>query len=149
MIILSVLYYGGSLVTSNVLSVGNLASFVLYAAYVGIGLNGISSFYAEVMKGLGASARIFEIVESHADDAAAGRASSGSTDRPNLSQDISVKGDFVCSCHVQIFWGCRWKDNFSDETSLSLGNTPVVIQKEVMRMTSLRILFSRYLFGIA
>ena len=47
MIILSVLYYGGSLVTSDVITVGNLASFVLYAAYVGIGLSGVSTFYAE------------------------------------------------------------------------------------------------------
>ena len=64
MIILSVLYYGGSLVTSDVLTVGNLASFVLYAAYVGIGLSGVSTFYAEMMKGLGASSRIFEIINS-------------------------------------------------------------------------------------
>ncbi len=63
MIILSVLYYGGSLVTSDVITVGNLASFVLYAAYVGIGLSGVSTFYAEVMKGLGASSRIFEIID--------------------------------------------------------------------------------------
>ena len=64
MIILSVLYYGGSLVTSDALTVGNLASFVLYAAYVGIGLSGVSTFYAEIMKGLGASSRIFEIINS-------------------------------------------------------------------------------------
>ena len=37
MIILTVLYYGGSLVTSDAISVGNLTSFILYAAYVGIG----------------------------------------------------------------------------------------------------------------
>ena len=64
MIILSVLYYGGFLVTSDALTVGNLASFVLYAAYVGIGLSGVSTFYAEMMKGLGASSRIFEIINS-------------------------------------------------------------------------------------
>ena len=53
MIILTVLYYGGSLVTSDVISVGNLTSFILYAAYVGIGFNGVSTFYAEMMKALG------------------------------------------------------------------------------------------------
>ena len=37
MIILTVLYYGGNLVTTDVLTVGNLASFVLYSAYVGKG----------------------------------------------------------------------------------------------------------------
>eukprot|EP00092_Neocalanus_flemingeri_P007319 GFUD01007905.1.p1 GENE.GFUD01007905.1~~GFUD01007905.1.p1 ORF type:complete len:656 (-),score=137.59 GFUD01007905.1:193-2160(-) len=63
MIILTVLYYGGNLVTTEVLTVGNLASFVLYSAYVGIGLGGVSTFYAEMMKGLGASTRLWELVD--------------------------------------------------------------------------------------
>merc|ERR1719187_1285370 len=63
MIIITVLYYGGNLVTSDVITVGNLASFVLYAAYVGIGLSGVSTFYAETMKGLGASSRLWEIID--------------------------------------------------------------------------------------
>ena len=50
MIILTVLYYGGSLVTSDVITVGNLTSFILYAAYVGFGFSGVSTFYAETMK---------------------------------------------------------------------------------------------------
>ena len=36
MIILTVLYYGGNLVTTDVITVGQLASFVLYSAYVGL-----------------------------------------------------------------------------------------------------------------
>ena len=63
MIVLTVLYYGGSLVTTNVLTVGNLASFVLYSAYVGIGLSGVSTFYGELMKGLGASSRLWELTD--------------------------------------------------------------------------------------
>jgi len=63
MIIITVLYYGGHLVTNDVLSVGNLASFVLYSAYVGMGLSGVSTFYAEIMKGLGASTRLWELVD--------------------------------------------------------------------------------------
>jgi len=63
MIILTVLYYGGSLVTTDVISVGNLTSFILYAAYVGIGFNGVSTFYAEMMKALGASSRLWDIVD--------------------------------------------------------------------------------------
>ena len=47
------------ILTSDWLTVGNLASFVLYSAYVGIGLSGVSTFYAEIMKGLGASSRCF------------------------------------------------------------------------------------------
>ena len=63
MIVLTVLYYGGSLVTSDIITVGNLTSFILYAAYVGIGFSGVSSFYAETMKALGASSRLWEITD--------------------------------------------------------------------------------------
>ena len=63
MIILTVLYYGGSLVTTDVISVGSLSSFILYAAYVGIGFSGLSSFYSETMKAIGASSRIWEITD--------------------------------------------------------------------------------------
>merc|ERR1719350_430847 len=59
LIIVTVLYYGGNLVTTD----GNLASFVLYSAYVGIGLSGVSTFYADMMKGLGASTRLFELTD--------------------------------------------------------------------------------------
>ena len=51
------------MVTADVISVGNLASFVLYAAYVGMGFSGLSSAYAEVNKGLGASARMFQVMD--------------------------------------------------------------------------------------
>ena len=63
MIILTVLYYGGSLVTTDVITVGSLTSFILYAAYVGIGLSGLSSSYAQTMKAVGASSRIWEITD--------------------------------------------------------------------------------------
>jgi len=63
LIILTVLYYGGNLVTTDVLTVGSLSSFILYSAYVGIGLSGISTFYAEMMKGLGASSRLWQLVD--------------------------------------------------------------------------------------
>ncbi|XP_040581869.1 ATP-binding cassette sub-family B member 10, mitochondrial [Lepeophtheirus salmonis] len=63
LIILSVMFYGGFLVTQDVITVGNLTSFILYSGYVGIGLNGVSSFYAEIMKALGAATRIWEIMD--------------------------------------------------------------------------------------
>lgn len=62
-IILSVLYYGGTMVSDSTLSVGSLSAFLLYAAYVGISLNGLSSFYTELNKALGASTRLFELID--------------------------------------------------------------------------------------
>ncbi|KAG5898803.1 hypothetical protein JTB14_011013 [Gonioctena quinquepunctata] len=62
-IIISVLYYGGVMVTSNTLTVGNLTSFLLYAAYIGISVSGLSSFYSDLNKSIGAATRIWEIID--------------------------------------------------------------------------------------
>ena len=62
-IILSVLYYGGVMVYDSSISVGSLSAFIMYAAYVGISLNGLSSFYSELNKALGANERLAELIE--------------------------------------------------------------------------------------
>ncbi|KAJ8981301.1 hypothetical protein NQ317_004038 [Molorchus minor] len=62
-IIISVLYYGGVMLTSNTLTVGNLSSFLLYAAYIGVSVSGLSSFYSDLNKSLGAAARMWEIID--------------------------------------------------------------------------------------
>lgn len=62
-IIISVLYYGGSLVASNALTIGDLTSFVFYAGYTGMAMTGLTKFYTELNKGVGAAARIWEILD--------------------------------------------------------------------------------------
>lgn len=62
-IIISVLYYGGNLVITDSLSIGELTSFVIYTAYTAISINGISTFYTELNKGLGSSERLWEIMD--------------------------------------------------------------------------------------
>nr|XP_033342262.1 ATP-binding cassette sub-family B member 10, mitochondrial [Megalopta genalis] len=64
-IILSVLYYGGVMISDASITVGSLSSFLLYTAYVGISLNGLSSFYVELNKALGANTRISELIQRH------------------------------------------------------------------------------------
>jgi putative ABC transport system ATP-binding protein len=61
-----ILYYGGSLIRDGLISVGDLTSFFLYTAYVGGSLMGLSSFYTNIMKGLGASERIFDLLDQKA-----------------------------------------------------------------------------------
>lgn len=62
-IIISVLYYGGSLVAENELTIGALTSFVFYAGYTAMALTGLTKFYTELNKGVGAAARIWEIFD--------------------------------------------------------------------------------------
>lgn len=61
--VLAVLWYGGTLVMENVITIGELTSFMLYTAYVGTSLGGLTSFYSEIMKGLGAADRLFELLD--------------------------------------------------------------------------------------
>ena len=61
MTILSLLYVGGAMVSNGTISIGDLTSFLMYTAYAGSSLFGLSSFYSELMKGVGAASRLFEL----------------------------------------------------------------------------------------
>jgi ATP-binding cassette subfamily B (MDR/TAP) protein 10 len=39
-VVLSVFYYGGMMMTESQLSVGDLSAFMLYAAYIGVSIGG-------------------------------------------------------------------------------------------------------------
>lgn len=53
------------MVTESALTAGQLSAFLLYAAYVTISLSGLSSCYSEMMKGIGASTRLWQLVDKH------------------------------------------------------------------------------------
>ncbi|XP_049905474.1 ATP-binding cassette sub-family B member 10, mitochondrial [Epinephelus moara] len=61
--ILSVLYKGGLLMANQHMTVGELSSFLMYTFWVGISVAGLSSFYSELMKGLGAGGRLWELLD--------------------------------------------------------------------------------------
>jgi ABC-type multidrug transport system fused ATPase/permease subunit len=61
---LAVLYLGGVDVIAGSLTVGNLTSFLLYSVYVGISFTNLSSIYGDVMKAVGSSERIFELLDT-------------------------------------------------------------------------------------
>lgn len=59
--IIAILYVGGSMVKNGVISIGELSSFLMYTAYAGSSMVGLSGFYGEMMKGVGAASRLFEL----------------------------------------------------------------------------------------
>ena len=61
MTILTLLYIGGAMVSNGTITIGELTSFLMYTAYAGSSLFGLSSFYSELMKGVGAASRLFEL----------------------------------------------------------------------------------------
>lgn len=61
MTILAMLIVGGGYVRSGAMSLGDLTSFMMYTAFAGSSLFGLSGFYSELMKGVGAASRLFEL----------------------------------------------------------------------------------------
>ncbi|CAE6346976.1 unnamed protein product [Rhizoctonia solani] len=62
-VVLGLLAYGGNLVSRGHISVGDLTSLLMYTAYVGGSLSMLSSFFSSLMKGLGASERVFQLLQ--------------------------------------------------------------------------------------
>ena len=61
--VVAVVWYGGRLVQSGELSIGELTSFVLYAAFVGGAMGSFADLYGGLQKALGAAEKIREILE--------------------------------------------------------------------------------------
>ncbi|KAI1326896.1 P-loop containing nucleoside triphosphate hydrolase protein [Xylariaceae sp. FL0255] len=61
MIVIGLLWHGGSLVRDGVLSLGDLTTFMMYAVYAGSSVIGVTGFLSELMKGVGAASRLFEL----------------------------------------------------------------------------------------
>lgn len=58
-----VLWYGGNQVIDGALSVGDLTAFMLYTIFLGFSLGTISSLFGDFNKALGASERVFELLD--------------------------------------------------------------------------------------
>eukprot|EP01134_Creolimax_fragrantissima_P006447 CFRG6447T1 len=61
-IMLGVLWYGGNMMQTGELTVGNLTSFLLYTVYVAASVVNLSRGYSDLMRGAGAGERLFELL---------------------------------------------------------------------------------------
>lgn len=61
--IVAVVWFGVHLSISGEMSVGQLISFVLYSTFVGASFGGIAELYAQIQKAIGATERVFELLD--------------------------------------------------------------------------------------
>ncbi|SFE06821.1 ABC transporter ATP-binding protein [Flavobacterium phragmitis] len=61
--IVAVVWYGVRLSIGGEMSVGQLISFVLYSTFVGASFGGIAELYAQIQKAIGATERVFELLD--------------------------------------------------------------------------------------
>jgi ABC transporter fused permease/ATP-binding protein len=58
-----VLWFGGNMLVDGTISIGELTSFLLYTLTVAFSLGALSGLYEDFMKALGASERVFELMD--------------------------------------------------------------------------------------
>ncbi|MEO0601423.1 MAG: ABC transporter transmembrane domain-containing protein, partial [Myxococcota bacterium] len=58
-----VVWYGGNLVTAGSMTVGELIAFLLYTLTVAFSLGALSGLYADFMRAVGASRRVFQLID--------------------------------------------------------------------------------------
>ncbi|MFM2247971.1 MAG: hypothetical protein RL071_4046 [Pseudomonadota bacterium] len=61
--IAAVLWMGGTMLVEGTLSVGDLTSFLMYTLTVAFSIGALSSLYEDFSKAIGASARVFELMD--------------------------------------------------------------------------------------
>jgi len=61
--IVAVVWYGVILAINGKLSIGELMQFLLYSIFVGASIGGIAELYAQIQKAVGATERVFEILD--------------------------------------------------------------------------------------
>jgi ABC-type multidrug transport system fused ATPase/permease subunit len=66
--IVAVIWFGVRLAANNELLIGDLISFIIYSAFVGASFGGIAELYAQIQKSIGATERVFEILDEQGED---------------------------------------------------------------------------------
>jgi ATP-binding cassette, subfamily B, bacterial len=61
--IVMVIWYGGSMMVADELTIGNLITFIIYMMFVGGSMGGLGEVYGQILKSLGATERLREILK--------------------------------------------------------------------------------------
>ncbi|MNK78336.1 putative multidrug export ATP-binding/permease protein [compost metagenome] len=83
--VVAVVWYGITLtIKGEVEGVGDLISFVLYTTFIGASFGGIAEMYAQIQKAVGATERVFELLEETPEEINA---------KPRISAVEKIKGN--------------------------------------------------------
>lgn len=66
--IVTVVWFGSSLVQRGDITVGDLTTFILYATYVGAAMGSFADLYAQLQKTVGATERVIELLDEQNED---------------------------------------------------------------------------------
>lgn len=61
-----VVWFGGRMVLEDAMTIGDLTAFLIYTMMVAVSLGSLASIYGDFMRAVGASQRVFELLDGHA-----------------------------------------------------------------------------------
>ncbi|MDH5598864.1 MAG: ATP-binding cassette domain-containing protein, partial [Cyclobacteriaceae bacterium] len=88
--IVAIMWKGGQLVAADVISPGDLITFVFVTVFIGASIAGIGDMFGQVQRAIGASERVLEILNQDSEPFYG----DGSTEKINLSGDIEFNQVF-------------------------------------------------------
>ncbi len=66
--IVGIVWYATLLMKSNEIAFGEIISFVLYTSFIGASIGGLAEIYAQIQKAVGATERLFEILDEQPEE---------------------------------------------------------------------------------
>jgi ABC-type multidrug transport system fused ATPase/permease subunit len=106
--IVSVGWYGATLVQEGTLTVGELFSFVIYTSFIGASIAGLGDIYTQLQRSIGASERLLEMLEEK-DEA-----------DTTTAQPIKLRGDIAFD-HVSFAYPTRKEFTVLKDQSFTIG----------------------------
>jgi ABC-type multidrug transport system fused ATPase/permease subunit len=115
--IVAVVWYGVQLSISGEMSVGQLITFVLYSTFVGASFGGIAELYAQIQKAIGATERVFELLEETPEKINSNSAQNHEKIKGNVSFK-NVAFSYPSRKEIQVLKGVNFKAEFGQKIAI-------------------------------
>ncbi len=115
--IVAVVWYGVQLSISGEMSVGQLITFVLYSTFVGASFGGIAELYAQIQKAIGATERVFELLEESPEQINTAEA----THQQKINGDVNFKNvtfSYPSRKEIKVLKGVNFTAKFGQKIAI-------------------------------
>ena len=115
--LVAVVWYGVILSINGEMKVGELISFVLYSIFVGASFGGVAELYAQIQKAVGATERVFELLDETPEAISAVERKSTEKLKGNVTFH-NVKFSYPSRKEIQVLKGVSFKAEYGQKIAL-------------------------------
>lgn len=117
--VVAVVWYGITLtIKGEVEGVGDLISFVLYTTFIGASFGGIAEMYAQIQKAVGATERVFELLEETPEDIKANQKSSRIEKLKGIVSFNNVAFSYPSRKEIEVLKNVNFKAEFGQKIAI-------------------------------